>query len=98
MLIMNDPTENSNKFVPDGEFDTYFPWKDVNACLEDKLDSKKFTGHSKCIKCGLDSGKLIWIHFRSPDWTWEHLCGREGPLSLCPNCKIQVEFILEVMN
>ena len=95
---MNKPKENSNEFVPDEDFETYFPWEDVTACLKNKLESNRFTGHSNCIKCGLESGKLIWIQFSSPDWTWEHLCGREGPLSICPDCKIQVEFILEVMN
>lgn len=95
---MNNPTENSSEFVPDGEFEELFPWEDVTVCLINKLESNKFIGHSKCTKCVLESGKLIWKQFSSPEWTWEHLFGREGPLSICPNCKIKVEFILEVMN
>jgi hypothetical protein len=87
------------KFVPDTTYSvTYFPWKHVIACMKKTLDSKEFANHLPCPKCGLRSENLDWINFRSPDWTWEHLCGRAGPLSICPECKIQVEFILHVMN
>ena len=85
-------------FVPDTTYPTIFPWKDVMACFDKRLDAKKFTGHKKCPKCGKKSQDLIWIQFRSPSWTWKELVGREGPLSICPHCKIQVEFILQIMN
>jgi hypothetical protein len=75
-----------------------FPWNDVKSCLKDKLDNKKFKGHRNCPKCGRYSEELVWIMFNSPPWTWRNLCGRKGPLSICPNCKIQVDFLCEVMN
>ncbi len=89
---------DDNNFISEEEDGELFPWDDVNACLERVLDGNKFKGHNSCPKCGLDSEKLIWIDFESPEWTWEHLCGSQGPLSICPICKIQVEFILETMN
>ena len=75
-----------------------FPWRDVKSCLNDKLDNMKFKGHQNCPKCGRPSEDLVWIMFNSPPWTWQSLCGRQGPLSICPNCKIQVDFICESMN
>ena len=75
-----------------------FPWRDVKSCLNDKLDNMKFKGHQNCPKCGRQSEDLVWIMFNSPPWTWQSLCGRQGPLSICPNCKIQVDFICELMN
>ena len=49
----------------------------------------------QCPKCGKE---LRWIRFRSPDWTWQELCGREGPLAICENCHKQVYFKCELMN
>ncbi|MDX2046757.1 MAG: hypothetical protein SFU87_08215 [Chitinophagaceae bacterium] len=85
-------------FIPDKTYETHFPWEDVKACFKKKLESSDFNDHNRCPKCGLDSKNLFWINFSSPSWTWENLCGRSGPLSICPNCKIQVEFILTEMN
>lgn len=89
---------DKNNFTPDTTFNTYFPWNDVIACFDERLESKNFKGHDQCPKCGQNSEELIWIEFRSPDWTWKNLCGRQGPLSICSKCKIQVEFITEIMN
>lgn len=30
-----------------------------------------------CIDAGADE-RIEWIYFRSPEWTWEALCGRGG--------------------
>lgn len=89
---------NPKEFLPDTTFETLFPWNDVKLCFKDKLKSKDFENHDNCPNCKLKSEKLIWIKFRSPEWTWQNLCGRAGPLSICPKCKIQVEFITEIMN
>ena len=43
---MPEQTENRNEFEPDREFETHFSWEDVIACLNNKLESGKFTGHS----------------------------------------------------
>jgi len=94
----NNADFNSEKFVPDTIYKTIFTWRDVKHCLQNQLDSKKYVGKIDCPKCGKKSENLIWVEFISPDWTWKHLAGRQGPLSICPNCKIQVEFICEIMN
>lgn len=87
-----------NVFIPDSTYKSHFPWKDVRACFNKSLPKVDFKNHDKCPKCGMHSEDLIWIEFRSPDWTWKEFCGRQGPLSICPECKIQVEFITKVMN
>jgi len=89
---------DKNSFIPDTTYDTHFPWTDVIACFNKGLPSKNFKGHDKCPKCGRNSEELVWIELNSPKWTWEKLCGRQGPLSICPTCRIQVEFITEIMN
>lgn len=89
---------NKKEFNPDESYETHFPWEDVKACMNMTLNGNKFKNRESCTKCELESENLIWINFKSPKWTWEHLCGRQGPLSICPNCKIQVEFILEILN
>ena len=73
-----------------------FPWDDVNTCMEKKIPARH--NHLSCPFCGKASENLVWIDFRSPSWTWRKLCGRGGPLSICPECHCQVEFICEVMN
>lgn len=83
------------KKVAEKEEGEIFPWEDVGKCL-----NKPFIvqGKKKCPKCGRLSYRLCWIYFTSPSHTWEDLCGRSGPLSLCPKCKKQVEFICQYMN
>ena len=72
-----------------------FPWGDVNECMNDKIEP--LAGHLPCPICGMPSEKLLWIHFDSPAWTWEKLCGRAGKLSICSDCHSQVEFICTEM-
>ncbi len=45
-----------------------------------------------------NSKKFKWIYFDSPGWTWQQLCGRAGPMSICSDCGCLVEFICEIMN
>jgi tetratricopeptide (TPR) repeat protein len=88
-----------DEFVPDTTYPkVLFPWSDVMDCLSEKLDNNNFKEKHSCPKCGLRSQQLIWIQFKSPQWTWEKLCGRKGPLSICPKCRIQVQFICFIMN
>jgi len=95
---MPEQTENRNEFEPDREFETHFPWEDVVACLNNKLESGKFTDHRHCGKCGLESEKTNLDKFQQPGLDLGTLVRPGGPLSICPKCKIQVEFILEVIN
>jgi hypothetical protein len=70
-----------------------FPWEDVDSCMDNSIEPK-IEGIC-CPECGKE---VKWIHFRSPKWTWEHMCGRAGALAICPDCRIQVEFICEGFN
>jgi hypothetical protein len=89
---------DSKNFTPDDTFEPEYPWEDVLACFGETLPQDDFKFHNSCPKCGLNSEKLCWIDFRSPRWTWKNLCGVQGPLSICPECKIQVELIIKVRN
>lgn len=73
-----------------------FPWDDVKACMDNKIPAR--TNRLSCPICGKPSEELLWIDFCSPSRTWAQLCGREGPLSICPDCQCQVEFICEMMS
>ena len=80
--------------------EAYFPLKDVEACMNSNESSKmeSLPNHHPCPLCRKPSEELKWIYFDSPGWTWQQLCGRAGPMSICPECGCIVEFILHVMN
>jgi predicted RNA-binding Zn-ribbon protein involved in translation (DUF1610 family) len=71
-----------------------FPWEDVLCCksIEPPDEYKTY----RCPYCG--EKEVIWIYFKSPDYTWREMCGRSGPLSICPKCARQIKFICYVMN
>jgi hypothetical protein len=94
------PEDNEFEFLPENKKTRClkFSWRDVKPCLKDKLDNMKFKGHQNCPKCGRQSEDLVWINFNSPPWTWQSSVGRQGPLSICPICKIQVDFLCVYMN
>jgi len=78
----------------------YFPLKDVEACMNSEKTAKMtpFSNLRACPLCGKPSEELKWIWFKSPQWTWQKLCGRAGPMSICPDCGCIVEFKLHIMN
>lgn len=47
---------------------------------------------------GLCLAAAEWVYFRSPDWTWQHLCGRAGWMLWDPSTGEQFAFHLTVMN
>ena len=108
--MANEISVNPEMFIPDTSYsECCFPWDDVLACINSNENrAEKFKNsfplkqviekHQSCPKCGVKSQNLYWIYFISPAWTWEKLCGRAGYLSICPACKIQVEFLTKVMN
>lgn len=89
---------NPENFEPDPDYKTFLPWPDVMGCLRERKKSKDFAGKKKCPKCGLSSEKLIWIEFSSPMKDWAIWVGQSGPLSICPDCKIQVEYNMTYHN
>jgi hypothetical protein len=52
----------------------------------------------KCPICGLELDKLKLVYLRSPEWTWEKMCGRAGWVVICPECIFQVHFHWTRMN
>jgi hypothetical protein len=73
----------------------YFPWPDVETARADAaLQQSGADGHGvpaggACPKC---RGSLVWIFFRSPEWTWVQGCGRLGWLAVCDACRLQADF------
>lgn len=82
-------------FIPDKTSEIYFPWDDVMACINNTIEPTDPILLKKCPKCKKPASELWKILFVSPPWTWEELCGRQGPMSLCPNCGIQVAYLWE---
>lgn len=90
------------------EQDAGFPWEDVQASRANKrlqsrhpVDQKKMTylpWASACPICHTPADRLAWFYFKSPEWTWELLCGRAGWLVVCDRCRRQVNFFCELMN
>ena len=72
----------------------YFAWRDVlGRMLAHPGDVK--VSQTRCPHCRTP---LVTLDFVSPPWTWRDLCGREGPMVICPNCPKQYSFILTIMN
>lgn len=47
---------------------------------------------------GLCLAAAEWVYFRSPDWTWQQLCGREGWMLWDPSTGEQFAFRMTVMS
>lgn len=95
-LPFNSPDDVHPDDKGSAEKSEIFPWEDVKKCMDDKIGA--VPNHLPCPICGKPSEELDWICFSSPKWTWENLMGRMGPLSICPDCHCQVEFICMIMN
>lgn len=86
----------------------HFPWEDVEAASVDQrlqeeqavdLARDRYADRARdCPDCGTPPEHLSWFYFRSPDWTWEHLCGRAGYMTVCEWCYRQIDFFVKVMN
>lgn len=63
----------------------------------DRRNMKKFmTWHRDVCDCPFE--ELIIVHYRSPQWTWNALAGREGLLPICRKHKKQFMMMVWVMN
>ncbi|MBL7471361.1 hypothetical protein [Robertkochia sediminum] len=85
-------------FEPDERHYPEFPWEDVFDSYRPIEKPGRIEHPKPCPKCHKNGENLIWTDFSSPPWTWENMCGRGGPLSLCADCRVQVQFVCEVMN
>jgi len=86
----------------------YFPWDDVLASknhtrseerhsVED-AQKKYLRRASPCPQCGVPAERLSWIYLLSPEWTWQTFCGKAGWITVCDECKLQIDFFPEIMN
>ena len=77
------------------EREIIYPWADCASHLEELESYNVLVTEMRCDKCGK---RIVIIPFKSPEWTWGHLCGREGELYICPSCMRQVRFDCWKMN
>ena len=91
----------------DDEDDGQYPWEDVDASRADKKLQKKhpiseakerISESPSCPKCGKDAKDLEWFYFSSPEETWEMLCGTEGWMGVCSDCRLQVNYSPDRVN
>lgn len=71
-------------------------WFASNDSEQDQI--RKGLSIKKCPYCNTSKSKFHLEHFRSPQWTWEHLCGREGYTVICNECKKEIDTIITIMN
>ena len=71
-----------------------FGWNEIERQLHKQADGYH-EGHMFCMKCGTISKLLDWIHFESAPQQGVSL---HGQMSVCTNCKEQVEFIFEELR
>lgn len=72
----------------------FFTWCDVICSMIERPEMVS-VDEARCPVCG---EPLLNLLFSSPHWTWRHLCGRGGYMTICPNCPKQVGFELTIMN
>ena len=95
-MLFDESVANSRNHsdLPEKARMVYYPWQDVLASMCVNPDRVYITKET-CLDCG---GKLFRLYFSSPRWTWKHLCGRAGTMTICVSCPKQVTFSLEIMN
>lgn len=67
--------------------------EDLDEAMKGHLDQAR----QEALEAGA-SPKAQWVYFRSPDWTWQALCGREGWLLVDPGSGKQYTFWLTTMS
>lgn len=78
----------------DGSIEKNVSFENVKSTLQSNMECD----YMHCPDCNLNPEELVWFKFRTSDASWEHLGGRAGYYSKCPNCKIVVDFIITIMN
>ena len=71
--------------------DSPFNWEEIEPCLDDVVEKGITRGLMFCSECGKLSHELRWIHFQSrpdPETGFSYV----GRMSVCTDCKRQVEF------
>lgn len=87
-------------------------WEDIDACRRrnkkdgfstdgetEKEVRERFQGSIEpCPTCQKEFKDMEILYFVSPPYTWKSMCGREGWMVICPDCKEVRNFELSVMN
>ncbi|HMJ90555.1 MAG TPA: hypothetical protein VK530_12120 [Candidatus Acidoferrum sp.] len=84
------------------------PWEDVDASRRNhRLQRRHSVAEAKdrylphanrCPACKTLSEALKWVYFSSPKETSPALCGCAGWVVVCDDCRIQVDFFIEIMS
>jgi hypothetical protein len=77
---------DKHEFFPNKAQALYFPLENNMGCFAKGFDSKSFFRNKPCPLCDHQAMNLNWIDIRSPDITWNFLCGRQSQQSICPEC------------
>ena len=67
-------------------------WQHIAECLKKHPRPILLKDHCEC------GSNIVSVHFCSPSWTWEKLCGRKGVIIICPKCLRAIECRLTEMN
>ena len=74
--------------------DAPFSWEEIEPCLDNVVEKGLKRGLMFCAECGKLSHELRWIYFQSrpnPETGLSYV----GRMSVCTECKRQVEFHCE---
>ncbi len=79
-----------------------FPLEDIIECIENvefQLHHNPKTARKEYgASIAPETENCFWFYFKSPQWTWENLCGRAGWMVLSKKDLKQIDFFLEIMN
>ena len=67
-------------------------WQHIAECLKRHPRPVLLKDH---CECGCNA---ISVHFCSPSWTWEKMCGRKGVIIICPKCLRAIDSRITEMN
>lgn len=67
-------------------------WQHIAECLKRHPRPVLLKDH---CECGCNT---VSVHFCSPSWTWEKMCGRKGVIIICPKCLRAIDCRITEMN
>jgi hypothetical protein len=85
---------------------TFFPWAWVQKAV-DGIDSVVYrhavamaqelhlSRARSCPGCGRVPSDLFWLSISDPEEVWDRGTGRVGFLTLCQDCRLQVDFLVD---
>lgn len=73
----------------------HYPWDHVALSILQFPDKVVFI-EDTCPICMAPA--LVKLYFRSPDATWQKLCGTAGDMSICVYCKKQITYSVKRYN